>query len=190
MGHAGRWLSLFSAAICCVLGCVQATETVRPLALTPVPIQSLEQLNQQLLTAAENGNLLGVQQAIAAGANVNCADEQGFSVLVNAMAHYQVDLIEFLIVRGAVTRIHPNLMGPPGELAGSLEPSVRQALNEELLTAAESHDLAEVKRLLDAGADINAEDEDGFTVLVTALSSYELEVVDYLVQQGATIAAI
>ena len=94
-------------------------------------------------------------------------------------------------MRGAVTRLHPSLVDSPAEMAGTLQDqSQQQILNEALLTAAEAHDLKEVKRLLEAGADINAADGDGFTVLVTALSGYQLEVVDYLVQLGATIVEI
>ena len=47
-----------------------------------------------------------------------------------------------------------------------------------------------MKKLLKEGANINAADEEGFTVLVTTLASYELEMVNYLVRQGATIMSI
>ena len=190
MDHLGRWIKLHTIVAIALVGCVQVSETTQVAPATLTPAQQ-SQLNDTLLTAAESGDFESVKMAIQAGANVNHADQHGFSVLVNALSHYQLELIEYLILRGAVTRLHPSLVGPPVELAMKTDnPSDQDVLNEALLTAAESHDIEEVKRLLDAGADINAADENGFTVLVTALSSYELDVVDYLVQHGATIAQI
>ena len=191
MGQIGRWIKPVIFIAIGLVGCMQAGEStlLAPHTLTPA---EQEQLDDDLLLAAEQGNFEMVKQTIQQGANVNHADPNGFSVLVNALSHYQIELIEYLILRGAVTRLHPSLVGPPAELAqdANRDPTHQEKLNEALLTAAEAHNLEEVKRLLDAGADINAADEDGFTVLVTALSSYQLDVVDYLVQHGATIAQI
>jgi ankyrin repeat protein len=190
MGQKGRWTFKAFLVFATLFGCASETTVTNLAPKTNTPEQQII-LDQQLLNAAETGDLETVKLTMQAGANVNSADDHGFSVLVNALAHYQLELIEYLIVRGAVTRRHPSLIGPPAELAGpSITPTEQQVLNEALLTAVESHDLVEVKRLLNAGADINAADEDGFTVLVTALSSYHLDVVEYLVEHGATIAQI
>ena len=190
MDQFGRWIKLHLILAIALTGCVQTSETMQ---LAPESLSQTEQnqLNDNLLCAAEQGDFETVKKTIKDGANVNHSDQNGFSVLVNALSHYQLELIEYLILKGAVTRLHPSLVGPPVELARDLlAQSEQQKLNEALLTAAEDQDIEEVKRLLDAGADINAADEDGFTVLVTALSSYQLDVVDYLVQHGATIAQI
>ena len=191
MGQFGRWIKLQFIVAIGLIGCVQPTESTQ---VVPHSLTETEQrqLDDNLLLAAEQGNFDMVKQTIREGANVNHADPNGFSVLVNALSHYQLELIEYLILRGAVTRLHPSLVGPPVELALEAygDQTRQQQLNEALLTAAEAQNFEEVKRLLDAGADINAADEDGFTVLVTALSSYQLDVVDYLVQHGATIAQI
>ena len=98
--------------------------------------------------------------------------------------------MEYLIRHGAVTDTDIGLEGPPLNLAGTHSPDRQELLDEALLDAAENHDLSTVKMLLNEGANINAADEEGFTVLVTALASYELEMVNYLVRQGATIASI
>lgn len=191
MDQFGRWIILHTFVAVGVMGCAQPTETTQ---LVPNLLTENEQrqLNNDLLMAAEQGDFGRVKVAIQEGANVNHADQNGFSVLVNALSHYQLELIEYLILRGAVTRLHPSLVGPPAELANRpiFDLTQQQKLNEALLTAAEAQNIQEVKRLLDAGADINAADEDGFTVLVTALSSYQLDLVEYLVQHGATIAQI
>ncbi|MEC9466585.1 MAG: hypothetical protein VX834_12415 [Myxococcota bacterium] len=152
--------------------------------------ESSTNLTEKLLTAVESGDLHAVEQAVSLGADVNAVDEFGFSVLVNALAHYKIDLVEFLIQHGAVTGQQRDLEGPPLKLAGTHNPDRQELLDEALLVAVEDQDLAKVKDLLSEGANINAADDDGFTVLVTALASYELELVNYLVQQGATITKI
>ena len=152
--------------------------------------QATTTLTDKLLTAVESGDLGAVEHAVSLGADVNAVDEFGFSVLVNALAHYKIDLVEFLIQHGAVTGQQRDFEGPPLNLAGTSNPDRQELLDEALLVAVEDHDLAKVKDLLREGANINAADDDGFTVLVTALASYELELVDYLVEQGATITKI
>ena len=151
---------------------------------------SFENVNSMLLEAVSDGNLKGIEQAIKQGADVNGVDEFGFSILVNALAHYEIELVEYLIRHGAVTDAGAAFEGPPLRLAGTRSPDRQELLDEALLDAASSHDLNEVKRLLQEGANINAADEEGFTVLVTTLASYELEMVNYLLGQGATIASI
>ena len=143
-----------------------------------------------LLEGIEAGDINAVEQAVVLGANVNAVDEFGFSVLVNALAHYRIELVEFLIRQGAVTDSSQDFEGPPINLAATHSPDHQELLDEALLIAVENHDLSKVKELLDEGANVNASDDDGFTVLVTALASYELELVNYLVGQGATITSI
>ena len=156
----------------------------------PQPSNDGSNLTLMLLESIEAGDINAVEQAVALGANVNAVDEFGFSVLVNALAHYRIELVEFLIRRGAVTNSSQEFVGPPINLAGTHSPDHQELLDEALLIAVENHDLSKVKELLDEGANVNASDDDGFTVLVTALASYELELVNYLVGQGATITSI
>jgi len=62
------------------------------------------------------------------------------------------------------------------------------AFAEPLHDAAEKGDVAEVRRLLAAGADINAkEDQHGFTVLVVAMGNQRSEVVKLLLEKGDRI---
>ena len=58
---------------------------------------------------------------------------------------------------------------------------------EELIDAARYGDLETVKLLIENGADINAKDEDGYTVLMHASFNGYLEIVKYLIEKGANV---
>ena len=138
-----------------------------------------------LIEAVLASDLGRVQALVEGGADVNSSDEHGFRVLVNAMANYNVQIVDYLIGKGAQTGLEkPKSDGDQKRLFGE-----GLGQNELLLAAAEAGDLKSVKRLLAAGANINAQDEAGFTVLVTAIAGYHTELVKYLVNQGATIVA-
>jgi ankyrin repeat protein len=138
-----------------------------------------------LIEAVLAADINQVKELVAAGADVNSSDEHGFRVLVNAMANYNVEIVDYLVNQGAQTGLEkPKSDGNNARLFGE-----GLGQNELLLAAAESGDIKSVKRLLAAGANINAQDEAGFTVLVTAIAGYHTELVKYLVNQGATIVA-
>ena len=58
---------------------------------------------------------------------------------------------------------------------------------EELIDAARYGDLETVKLLIENGADIDAKDKDGYTVLMYASNNGNLEIIKYLVENGADI---
>lgn len=62
-------------------------------------------------------------------------------------------------------------------------------VNNKLLKAAKKGAPEEVKTLLEEGADVNAKDEDGFTVLMYAALSGNLQLVKHLVNRGADVNA-
>jgi uncharacterized protein len=68
------------------------------------------------------------------------------------------------------------------------------SVNEQLLRAAPKGSLEQVKALLSKGADVNAKDETGKTVLMYAIGEYphnliDLEVVQLLIDKGAGVTA-
>lgn len=150
---------------------------------SPEQLSAPSKATLELLEAVEAGNLSQVVSLVDAGANVNATDEHGFQILVNAMAHYNVEIIDYLVQRGAQT----GLSSP--DRGRDSAPLFGQGLgkNELLLAAAESGDINSVERLLKSGANINAKDEAGFTVLVTAIAGNHTELVKFLVSRGATI---
>jgi ankyrin repeat protein len=62
-------------------------------------------------------------------------------------------------------------------------------INEDLRRAAQSGNTAEVRSLLDAGAEVNATDDDGFTALLLASTWGHPEVVHLLIKAGADVNA-
>ena len=58
-----------------------------------------------------------------------------------------------------------------------------------LFQPAENGDYAEVKRLIEEGADVNAQDIDGYTALMTASANGHPEVTKLLIEGGANVNA-
>ena len=171
-----------------VVACAHNTGTAEPSPAAPpaetaaAPEAAFAGPDPSLIAAIDAGDLKAVEAAVAAGADLNAKDESGFTILVNAMANGNFEVVDFLIQKGAETGLkRPDREAPNRVLGEGL------AQDELLLAAAEAGDLASVTRLVEAGANVNARSEDGFTVLVHAISGYHREVIQYLVQKGATI---
>ena len=65
------------------------------------------------------------------------------------------------------------------------KPSEPGYLGEELSTAVEYGDLAEVKSLLDQGADVNLKDNSGYTALMMAVKMGHPDIAEMLKNAGA-----
>ncbi|MCD6035426.1 MAG: uncharacterized protein K0R63_1167 [Rickettsiales bacterium] len=74
--------------------------------------------------------------------------------------------------------------------AKSLSPEQQEQLNKKLFKAVTAGDFENVKTLCNQGADPNAVDSSGDTVLYFAVSSGNLEFVKYLIAQGAAPNAV
>ena len=170
--------------------CASTTTTSTHPEAAPAEVSTSEAVSEDaapnpLIEAVINADLPKVKALVEAGADVNGTDSYGFRVLVNAMANYNSEIVDYLISKGAQT----GLEKPKSESDNKRLFGEGLGQNELLLAAAESGDIKSVKRLLAAGANINAQDEAGFTVLVTAIAGAHTELVKYLVNQGATIVA-
>ncbi|MEE2962335.1 MAG: ankyrin repeat domain-containing protein [Myxococcota bacterium] len=138
---------------------------------------NLQPIDAALLKSVVNLDLAGAQKAILQGANVNGCDGLGFSFLVNALATYDLEIVTYLINQGATMLLQGS---------GCTQ---AQPIDRNLLDAVEHKDLSTVSQLIIKGANINACDQDGFSVLVTAIASYEMEVVNLLLSHGAILSA-
>jgi ankyrin repeat protein len=74
-------------------------------------------------------------------------------------------------------------------VAGAAIASADPSLDQQLLEAAKKRDLTGVKALLDQGADPNAKDHKGNTVLMAAALGGRPELVKFLIDQGVDVAA-
>lgn len=63
-------------------------------------------------------------------------------------------------------------------------------LNERLLKAARYNDFEGIKKMIDAGADINYRDEEDDDAVVIAVVNYQADILKYLIKNGAKITSL
>lgn len=124
-----------------------------------------------LMRAAEQGNVLAMREALAAGALLNAYNESGnaFSLALKA-GHYTI--AEFLIKVGA-----------------SHEYGFAEDEPSALMLAAGEGRNALVKQLIIKGAEINHQDSEGYTAVANAAMSRHLTTLKVLINAGATVDA-
>lgn len=156
-----------------------------------------------LMYAAEEGQLSVVQFLIEKGAKVNQQDKQGRTALSYAAGERQTEVVRFLLGKGADLALldengNSALDFAARENAGEV---VKILLNTKegakqlngnasiLVNASEEGALTVVRQLKEAGANINAADENGTTPLMAASEEGQEQVVQYLLSVGAEVNA-
>ena len=125
--------------------------------------------NEYLLAAAKAGNSVGVEAAIAAGADVNTSDNNGNTALIWAAFKGHANIVILLLNRGADV----NATNNDGITA--------------LMWAAENGHTHVVRSLLDNGADVNATNNYRDTALIFAAGYGHTDTVRLLLKMGADI---
>ncbi len=140
--------------------------------------------NTALVWAARRGRVETVLKLIMAGADVNAADNEGYTVLMRAVEKGHVDVIRMLLEAGAnpnATQISYVVEHTP--LSGACNAEIIKLLIEKgasvknpsavskLSVAVQMNLIDEAKVLLDAGVDLNNQDQyrEGFTPLMDAV---------------------
>ena len=135
----------------------------------PFLLAEMDQVEKNLFKAAKMGEVVGVEKAIAAGANVDVQDEEDVSALIYAAEEGHLAAVRLLIEGGA------NVNAKDGG-------------NTSVLMYAARHSNSEMVRLLIANhANVNAKDEDDTSVLMYAVYFGNLGVVKFLIENGANI---
>jgi ankyrin repeat protein len=134
-----------------------------------------------------------VKLLLEAGADINHQDDYRDTALMYAVRGSSAELVE-LLVRNGADPLLPNIHGhTPVQMAGDDE-TIIQALRRarpakvdgSTLVAAAKSGMAEVVRqALDAGVDINSEDEYGSPALLVAAQSGFPDIVRMLLEHGA-----
>ena len=120
-----------------------------------------------VVRAAEAGDVDGLQKALAAGADVNARDEEGWTALMYVTDQGSMLLVELMLAAGA-------------------DPNIRLADGATALFIAVVRGHTEiVTLLLEAGADPNIRLADGATALFIAVVHGYTEIVTALVEAGA-----
>ena len=128
-----------------------------------------EKLNQELHSAAFNGNLDEVKGYIEQGAQVDAQDIGGYTALMKAAVNGNIEVIEYLIENGAQIDKRNNKK------------------ETALMGAALTGKLAAVKFLIENRADVNVQNETGYTALMYAAINSKLPIIKYLIENGANI---
>jgi hypothetical protein len=137
----------------------------------PAPPAPPVNLNQLLISASSDRDMAAVVQLIAAGADVNYANQYGYTAL-NVASHYGY---EGVVARLIAAGVNVNAADEDGRTA--------------LIWASEFHHEAVVAQLIRAGADMNAADNMGKTALIYASAVDSEAVVAQLIAAGADISA-
>ena len=140
------------------------------------------ELDKALLEAVRSEDSKRVQLLLDAGANVNSRDESGFTILANALAEFESELIGELLTRGAV--INSSVL--PETLEEESEPN-DTTLDEKLVQAINEANWEAARGFIGAGANVNAMDQDGFTVLAMTLAGLKVNLIDLLLSYGAHV---
>jgi cytohesin len=165
-------------------------------------------LNRTIHEAAKNGDLAGVKNHLARGADVNSKDKDGWTPLHLAVKAGYKDVVELLIAKGADVNAKDKFGETPLIFAASagnkdvFEVLIAKGadvnskdvteLTPLLVAAMEGHkELAEL--LIAKGADVNAKDIVGATTLFMAVSGRghkdRAELVELLIAKGADVNA-
>jgi ankyrin repeat protein len=142
-----------------------------------------------LMAVARTGNLEAAELLLDHDANVNAAETWGGqTALMWAAARHHPEMIDVLVKHGAV--VDQRAVDRNWERRVTSEPRVKEMFTggfTALLYAARENCLECVKRLLDAGADINKPDPDNVSPLIMALMNSRFDVAKYLIEQGADV---
>ena len=124
--------------------------------LTPAPAYA-QDVNSQLIEAAQNGQAEKVQALLESGADVDGKNKNGWTALIYAALQGHPDVVRILLDAGADVNAKAN------------------ADETALMAAADVGHTDIVRTLLDAGADVNGKGSVGRTALM-ALGVFEVPI--------------
>jgi ankyrin repeat protein len=124
-------------------------------------------MSQSLLQAAAAGDLARVRELLAAGADVNATDAQGWGPLMKAVYNAELD------------RGFADVVGVLIEAGAAIEARITYGIRP-LMLAAGYGETAVVQSLLNAGADVLARNDGGLTALMMVKEKFYVDVINLL----------
>lgn len=121
-----------------------------------------------LLTAARNGDVVGIRRCLLVGESPNCIDESGFTPLMLLALHGNSEGLQLIL-------------DAPGCIVNKRTSDMQVALH----FASEKGHTDCVRRLLESRAMVNVSNDWGETPLLKAVCSGNLETVELLLKSGA-----
>jgi ankyrin repeat protein len=144
-----------------------------------------------VMLAAQTGNVEVMKLLLAHGGNANAKEPgRGQTALMWAVAERHPDVAKVLVENGADVKARTLPVKPAGGRGGGLFGGGSNAnAFTPLLFATRVGDLASVRLLVDAGADVNDAAADGMSALVLATVRAHVDVAKLLLEKGANANA-
>lgn len=190
-GTRRRWTAMHIAA---AHGNVKLVRRLHELGASIDPVDRLGQ--SPLHVATSTGNLPLLTYLVEQGAEVNCTDHQQVTPLMRAASQGDVDCVDYLLTRLEALGHDPALPqvlrnAVQGQHADTVELLLEHCQASDastvLLLAAQRGKPQIVRLLLEAGAQVDAVDEDGRSALHLAASEGHLEVMRQLFAAGIDV---
>ena len=150
--------------------------------------------------AAEQGNIQAVKVLVEHGADVNAKDKYG-TPLISAVSNSHLQVVRFLLKHGADVNAkdidgltaeeiarqenHPNIASLIKNYSNHNEKVDKKKLNASLFNAVRKDNRKAAIAALEAGADVNAINNLGFTPLLYAVFTDDLKMGKILIAHGA-----
>lgn len=128
--------------------------------------------------ACNKGNIPLVEQLLRNGADVNTSNKDGVTLLMGAVKKGFIELVELLLERGAKV----NATTSEGKYTALIYLCIADTTKIDLETI-----LNIAKKLIEAGAIVNAKDRNGNTPILTAIKKNNFPLTKYLCSVGANI---
>lgn len=154
----GLAFALAIALTIALAGCVSSPSSPTP-GVQPAPTQSQAELNEQLLAAAEQGNLEQLSKLLATGADINATDRSGRTSAMIAVHTNRLDVFNRLVEKGANINIRDHRSDNP------------------LLYAGAEGKVEFLKAAIEAGADTKLTNRFGGTALIPAADRGHVDIV-------------
>ena len=140
--------------------------------------ENQEKLNNNFLNGVSTGTSEQVIAAIEAGADINAVTMQGNNALFVAAINNEVDAFEWLLtISQSNKKIDINLQNSKGN---SIVAELCRKGGKEFF----------VRKLIEAGADLNLKNNDGLTAIMVAVQEDRPELIKLLVDGGANVNAV
>lgn len=141
--------------------------------------QSKNDSSLAMMEAAKEGNSKKILELLMGGADVNCRGNFGYTPLITAAKHSQLEIARLLCDRGA----DPNAAAAISELDGEWG-------STPLLWAAKNCNMEMAGLLIEKGADVGRAGGEGDTPLILSAGNNCRPLVELLISAGAPIEAI
>lgn len=133
--------------------------------------------DQAIFIAIQDNNLQNVKQALKMNNNIEVRNSLGETPLLTACQRSNLDIIKFLVEKGANIKAIDNR----GDSV------LHKALGFWFTTNPKDSKLSVIQYLVDNGADVNVRDNIGNSPILEAVNANSVEIMDYLISKGANI---